>query len=108
MSDTFAKVCKLVAEDHWLPTTHALQRLAERQILIGDVLGGLSFATVVEDYPGDPRGESVLVLSFDGADLPIHALWGIPSSDHNLVKLVTVYRPDPLEWHPDWKTRKQA
>lgn len=108
MSEIYSKVCKLVADDRWLPSTHALQRLAERQILIGDILHGLPFAAVVEEYPDDPRGESVLVLLFDGSDLPIHALWGIPFTDRNLVKLVTVYRPDPVEWHPDWKTRKQA
>lgn len=56
MSEIYSKVCKLVADDRWLPSTHALQRLAERQILIGDILHGLPFAAVVEEYPDDRAG----------------------------------------------------
>jgi Domain of unknown function (DUF4258) len=106
VSETLAQVRVLVAKEQWQPTTHALIRLAERDILIADVLRELELAVVVEDYPSDPRGASVLLLSYDSANLPIHAHWGIPANNRNIVNLVTVYRPDASEWHPDWKTRR--
>ncbi len=106
MSDTFEEVRRLVAAGNWLPTTHALRRLAERQILMADVLDGLNSAVFVEDYPEDPRGQSILLLSFDSTNLPIHALWGIPVKDRGIANLVTIYHPDPKEWYGDWIRRK--
>jgi Domain of unknown function (DUF4258) len=106
VSETFVQVRKFVAIGSWLPTTHALIRLERRNILMADVLSGLETAEIVEDYPEDQRGPSVLILSQDGAGLPIHALWGIPNNNTSVANLVTVYRPDPLEWFDDWKTRR--
>lgn len=81
-------------------------RLESRIILLEDILRGLANAEIVEDNPHDLRGPSVLTLSRDEAGLPIHALWGIPRTLKAMANLVTVYRPDPLEWFDDWKTRK--
>jgi Domain of unknown function (DUF4258) len=106
VSETLAQVRLLVTKEQWQPTTHALIRLAERNILVADVLAKLEVTVVVEDYPNDPRGASVLLLSYDNTNLPIHSHWGIPANNRNIVNLVTVYRPDASEWHSDWKTRR--
>ncbi len=56
---------------------------------------------LLEDYPDDARGHSVLVLGFGKAASPIHAVIGL--SRQRLV-FITVYRPDPDEWY-DWRRR---
>ncbi len=107
MSGTLKTAVELIAAGKWRPSAHALRRLAEREILAADVLSGTATALVVEDYPNDPRGPSVLVLLYDRDDLPIHAQWGIPEG-RETVSLVTVYRPDPAEWHGGFLTRKKT
>ncbi len=106
MSATFIKVKVFVAAGAWQPTTHTLTRMEQRNIFVVDVLRGLDTAEIVEDYPDDPRGPSVLTLSYDGAGLPIHVLWGIAKNNTSVANLVTLYRPDLLEWFDDWKIRK--
>lgn len=58
---------------------------------------GLEYALMhgelLEDYPGDPRGPSCLVLSFAQQGYPIHAVCGkTPRGD---MRIITVYIPMP-------------
>ena len=62
--------------------------------------GGLE---IIEDYPGDPRGHSHLVLGFSREDKPIHVVCAI--HEGSLV-IITVYRPDPKLWQ-DNRIRKE-
>jgi Domain of unknown function (DUF4258) len=105
MNQTLTRVIAALENGDWLPTTHALMRLEERKILIGDVLNGTPHGAIVEDYPTDQRGPSVLLLLKDSAGLPVHAQWGI-GKGVDFVSLVTVYRPDPFDWLEDNLTRR--
>jgi hypothetical protein len=61
---------------------------------------------IVEAYPEDPRGESCLVLGYAGAK-PIHAVLGwarIRGEDEDILRIITVYIPQPPKWH-DSRTR---
>ena len=49
-----------------------------------------SDCTVVEDYPDDPRGHSVLILGFSSEGLPLHILIGMGQSDIMVVITVIV------------------
>ena len=62
--------------------------------------GGLE---VIEDYSGDPRGHSHLVLGFSRADQPIHVVCAI---HEGFLVIITVYRPDPKLWQ-DSRVRKE-
>lgn len=62
-------------------------------MLARDVIGSLSGAVVVEDYPDYAKGPCVLVLQ-DFAGQPVHVVWGIPASKDSPAVLVTAYRPD--------------
>jgi len=58
-------------------------------------------AELIENYPGDPRGPSCLILThLDG--LPIHVVCSRPPR----VVIITVYRPDPARWREDYKVRR--
>ncbi len=51
---------------------------------------------MIEAYPGDKYGPSCLVLGFTTAGRPLHVQCSYPSRP--LVKLITLYEPDPDLW----------
>ena len=60
---------------------------------------------IIEDYPGDIRGPSALVLSFLPDGSPIHSVWAWRNlSDEPF--LITIYRPDASRWSADFRTRR--
>ncbi len=60
-------------------------------------------AAVIEDYPGDPRGPSCLVLSNIGGRF-IHVVVTTPPRP---LFIITVYDPGrrPERWSPDFRRR---
>lgn len=82
-----------------------MQRIAQYGILGSDLAEAIGAAEVVEDYPTYYAGPSVLVLLSDTVG-PVHALWGLKSGTDRPAVLVTAYRPDPLQWHDDNRTRR--
>ena len=63
----------------------------------------LANSQIVEDYPDDKYGPSCLVLGFTLAHRPLHILCSYPSRP--LVKILTLYEPDPNLWI-DFRTRR--
>ena len=104
---TLARIQALVTLGKWQPTHHALRRLQQRDLLLADAVASLEHGEIVEDYPNDPRGPSLLLLSFTPNKLPLHTVWGIANIGEEIVSLVTVYVPDPSEWLDDHKTRRE-
>ncbi len=60
-------------------------------------------ALIIEDYPNDKYGPSCLILGYTKNKRPIHVQCSY--SDRPLVKLITVYQPNPDLWIDD-KLRK--
>jgi hypothetical protein len=76
---------------------HAVDKSIVRAISVAEVeeaMGGQS--EVIEDYPNDKYGPSCLVLGFTDGGRPLHIQCSYPSRP--LVKIITLYEPDPDEW----------
>jgi len=64
---------------------------------IEEAMGG---AEIIEEYPDDKYGPSLLLLGVtrNGRALHVQVAW-------SRMRIVTVYEPDPQEWS-DWRTRR--
>ena len=66
-------------------------------------VGGAWDAEIIEDYPDDKYAPSCLLLGFTENGRPLHIQ--VSYIDAALVKIITVYEPDELEWI-DFSQRK--
>lgn len=105
MSQTLQAIQPLVARGEYRFSRHALEELEADGILPLDIVRGIQSAVVVEDYPQHRRGPCVLVLCRDEQGAPIHAVWGVQAETTTPAVLVTAYRPDPVQWSPDFLRR---
>ena len=84
--------------------THANERMVEFGITLADLIrafGDDDRACRIEDYPGDPRGHSCLLLGFV-RDQPLHLVCTARAP----IFLITLYRPDPRRWSDDFRERR--
>jgi len=82
-------------------TYHVNMRLDRRHISRDEILAAVSSYQLVESYPEDKYLPSYLVLAAES----FHILFATDIGDDN-VRVVTAYRPDPLEWYPDLMRRR--
>jgi len=75
---------------------HATDRLILRGITVVEVRDALKVGETIEDYPHDKYGPSCLIPGFTRAGRPLHIQCSYPSRP--VIKVVTVYEPDPVEW----------
>ena len=75
---------------------HAVDQSIIRHISVQEIREAFADSQILEDYPDDKYGASCLVLGFTLADRPLHILCSYPS--RHLVKIVTLYEPDPEQW----------
>jgi len=105
MSVTFDRIRELVQREVWRASDHALQRMAESDIIPSDLADAIATGEVMEDYPTYHAGPCVLILLSD-RNGPVHVLWGLASGTDEPAVIVTAYRPDPARWHDDNRTRR--
>lgn len=84
-------------------TMHGRQRMAERGVFLRDVMNAIEHGEIIEQYPAAYPFPACLIL---GASIDGRRLHAVVSLDAGLIYLITAYFPDPAEWEPDMKTRK--
>lgn len=76
---------------------HAVDHTIIRDIRVAELEQAISNQSeVIEDYPNDKYGPSCLILGFTSDGRPLHIQCGYPTRP--LVKVITVYEPDPALW----------
>lgn len=82
---------------------HAVDVSLFRHISVSEIREAISNGDVIEDYPQDKYGPSCLIFGRTNLERPIHIQCSYPSRD--LVKVITIYEPDPDFWI-DFRKRK--
>jgi hypothetical protein len=77
-------------------TKHAADQSIIRRITVQEVREAISSGRIIEDYPEDKYGPSCLIMGFTFAQRILHIHCSYPSRP--LVKIITVYEPDPGKW----------
>ncbi|MBD2104532.1 DUF4258 domain-containing protein [Leptolyngbya sp. FACHB-261] len=75
---------------------HAFRRTVERNISEYEIREVGKDAILIEDYPDDKYSLSCLLLGFTSAGRPLHLQVSV--IDAELVKIITIYEPDPIQW----------
>jgi hypothetical protein len=83
---------------------HAVDQSILRNIDLDEVQESIAAGEVIEDYPEDKYGPSCLVFGFTAAGRPLHVQCSYPTRP--LVKIITVYEPDPARWI-EFRTRRR-
>jgi len=72
-------------------------------ISVAEARDVIAMGEVIEEYPGDPRGESALLLGL-GSGRPIHV---VAAPKDSYLAIITAYVPDPEAWDRDFRTRRR-
>ncbi len=84
---------------------HALERMAERNILRSMVIKVLLTGERIEDYPNNTPFPSALFYKLI-EQRPIHVVAAYDSLSKSLF-VITAYEPDLEHFEPDFKTRRK-
>jgi hypothetical protein len=82
---------------------HALKRVVERNISDQIIRQVGMQADIIEDYPDDKYSPSCLLLGFTKTGRPLHIQ--VSLAETKLVKIITIYEPDPSAWMNDSQRR---
>jgi hypothetical protein len=93
---TLEKVHSQLSTGEFAFSRHALKRVVERNIGDQDIRQAGMHATILEDYPDDKYSPSCLLLGFTNTGRPLHIHVSVAETE--LVKIITIYEPDPSEW----------
>ena len=84
---------------------HVTQRMIQRNINRKQVIDALLCGEIIEEYQDDYPYPSYLVFALISQDKPLHVVCSI---GQNNIWIITVYKPNNIKWHSDFKTRKDV
>lgn len=92
-----------IQADQFEISQHAVDNSILRHVTLQEVREAFAQGEIIEDYPDDKYGPSCLVLGFTRNGRPLHIQCIHPSRP--LLKIITLYQPDPDKWI-EFKRRK--
>ena len=99
------EICTKIRDWQFELSRHATNQSIIRRITMQEVREAMETCEILEDYPEDKYGPSCLILGFTKAKRPLHIQCSYPSRP--LVKLITLYEPDPRRWI-NFKIRRKS
>lgn len=106
MTMLIAEIRRKFAEEQFEFSKHALDQSILRQLRVQEIREAITNGQVIEDYPEDKYGPSCLIFGSTQAQRPIHVQCSYPS--RSLVKIITVYEPNPQQWNNDFTQRRRS
>ena len=96
MTVAIVRIRAKFARDAFEFSLHATDQTILRGITVSEIREAIQAGEIIEDYPDDKYGPSCLILGFIEAGRPLHIQCSYPRRP--MIKIVTVYEPDPTEW----------
>jgi hypothetical protein len=96
MEELIIQIRAKIEQDKFEFSKHALDQSILRGISLQEIREAIQQGFMVEDYPHDKYGPSCLVFGLTALSRPLHIQCSYPSRP--LVKIITVYQPNPREW----------
>lgn len=106
MTMLMVEIRRKFAEEQFEFSKHAVDQSILRQIRVPEIREAIENGQVIEDYPQDKYGPSCLIFGSTQAQRPIHIQSSYPS--RSLVKIITVYKPNPQRWNNDFTQRRRS
>jgi hypothetical protein len=97
------EIRKKIADSRFELSKHATDQSLLRGVRVQEIREAIATGEVIEDYPNDKYGPSCLILGITQMLRPLHVQCSYPSRD--LIKIITLYEPDPEIWI-DFKARR--
>lgn len=91
-----------IARENFKVTDHAFEEMKADYLILQDVVNGIMGGEIIEEYPKSYLLSACLINGKTKAGEPIHICISLPP----LVKIITVYRPDPTKWTKDYRKRR--
>jgi len=93
-----------ISDNKFLLTGHAIIESARDRIDDADIKHAILGGEIIESYPDDVRGVSVLVSGTTRGGRPLHVVIGVASEEP---VIITVYTPEPPKWITPHKRGKR-
>jgi hypothetical protein len=104
MQEMIEAIQQKIFSDEFELSKHAVDQSIRRRIRVQEIRDAIASGQVIEDYPKDKYGPSCLIRGVTEAGRIIHVQCSYPT--RLLIKIVTIYEPDPDRWNDDFTTRR--
>ena len=105
MTTLMLEIRRKFAEEQFEFSKHAVDQSILRQVRVQEIREAIANGQIIEDYPEDKYGPSCLIYGLTQARRHIHIQCSYPS--RLLIKIITVYEPNPKRWNNDFTQRRQ-
>ena len=83
-------------------TDHAFEKMRAEYLTFQNIIAGIMNGEIIEEYPFEYPLPACLINGNTETAEPIYICISLPP----LVKIITVYRPDPVKWLDNFQKRK--
>lgn len=97
---------RATGEGEVIITDHADEEAEADGLSFDEVYFSVVQGEIIEEYPKDKPYPSCLVYGDTFGGDPVHSVWAY-NDESDFAVIITVYKPDPARWEPDYKSRRR-